>query len=126
MPATKPEDCTILFGKYVGKGDLDALLSLYDEEATFVRSDRSVHTGLPNIRKVLEPLAELKPQISMDIFRTVAIGDDLAVLYNNWTMKTADSGSGSSETTHQAIEIVRLQAGGSWRYIFDDPFAREK
>ena len=126
MPALKPEDCNRLFGEYVGKGDLDALLSLYEESATFVRGDRSVHTGLANIGKSLEQFASRKPQISMNIFRVVLTGDDLAVLYTNWTVTAKDSDGNSIETTHNATEVVRQQADRSWRFVFDDPFAREE
>ena len=126
MPAAKPEDCNILFGEYVGKGDLDALLSLYEEEATFVHGDRSIYTGLADIRKCLEHFTERKPKISMNIFRVVTAGSNLAVLYNDWTMKTKDSEGNPAETTHKAIEVVRQQADGSWRFVLDDPFAREE
>ena len=126
MPAKNPEDCTHLFGKHVGKGDLEGLISLYEEGATFVGSDRIVHTGLGSIREILAALAEQRPQISMNVFKVVQVGDDLAVLYNDWTVIRKMPEGNPAEITNKAIELVRRQPDGSWRYVFDDPFARKE
>jgi uncharacterized protein (TIGR02246 family) len=125
MQAKKPADCDRLFGEYAGKGDLKGLLSLYEEECTFVRADRSVHTGLAEVRKILASVAERRPRITMNVFKVVRVGD-LAMLYNDWTMTTNASDGSSTEATHKAIELVRRQADGSWRFVLDDPFAREQ
>jgi ketosteroid isomerase-like protein len=46
------------------------------------------------------------------------------VLYNDWNMagKTADGSPFSMQ--HKAMEIVRRQADGTWRFVIDDPYAR--
>ena len=36
MPAQKPEECDNLFEKYVNEGNLDALVDLYEPNATLV------------------------------------------------------------------------------------------
>ena len=125
MQAKNPADCDQLFGEYASKGDVEGLLSLYEEECTFVRGDRSVHTGLTEVRKILASVAERRPQIAMNVFKVVEVGD-LAMLYNDWTMKTKASDGTLAESTHKAIELVRRQADGSWRFVLDDPFARDQ
>jgi uncharacterized protein (TIGR02246 family) len=100
--------------------------SLYEEGATFVGGDRSVHTGWASIREILAALAEQRPQINMNIFKVVQVGDDLAVLYNDWTVRRKTPEGNPAETTNKAIELVRRQPDGSWRSIYDDPFARKQ
>ena len=42
MPARTPEECDHLFGEYVNRGDLDALLKLYDPTGSLVQRDGGV------------------------------------------------------------------------------------
>ncbi len=94
-------------------------MALYEPGAAFVRQDRSVVTGAAAIRGELEGLVAAKPRMRMNPTQVVRAGDDVAVLYDDGTM----SASGR-EATGRAIEVVRRQADGSWRYVVDDPFAR--
>ena len=125
MHAKDPKDCDRLFGEYASRGDVEALLSLYEEECTFVRGDRTVHTGRAKVRDILARLAERRPNISMNVFKVVHAGN-LAMLYNDWTTKADASDDRQVETTHKAIEVVRRQPDGSWRFVLDDPFARDE
>ena len=49
----------------------------------------------------------------------ITAGDDLAVLYNDWTI----TASGLS-LSGKAIEVVRRQPDGTWKFVIDDPFGR--
>jgi len=62
----------------------------------------------------------------MKVVRVVRAGENLAVLYNDWnrTGKTADGSSFSMQ--HKAMEIVRRQAYGTWRFVIDSIRARLK
>jgi ketosteroid isomerase-like protein len=45
MPAKRPEEICHLFQHAMDEGDLDAVLSVYDPEAVFVRQSREVTRG---------------------------------------------------------------------------------
>jgi ketosteroid isomerase-like protein len=60
----------------------------------------------------------------MNILKVVRVGDDLAVLYNDWTMAAKAPDGNPFEMTGKAVEVVRRQPDGSWRFVLDDPFAR--
>ena len=51
MPAQTPEECDALFERYVNEGNLDALVDLYEPEATLVPAPGQVrrrrHRGDP-------------------------------------------------------------------------------
>ena len=50
--------------------------------------------------------------------------DDVAVVYNDWSMSAAGPDGVAISLTGKAIEIVRRQPDNGWLFILDDPFAR--
>ena len=68
--------------------------------------------------------AAARPRLRSNIIRTLRNGDNLAVLYNDWTMTVTPPGGQPTEMTGKAIEVVCRQADGTWRFAVDDPFAR--
>jgi ketosteroid isomerase-like protein len=60
----------------------------------------------------------------LEVIKVVAGAGDLAVLYNDWAMSATDPDGKATERTGKAIEVVRRQADGSWRFVVDDPYGR--
>jgi len=122
--ATSPEACDRLFGEHVNAGDLDALLSLYEPTCSMVRRDGSLARGHAEIREVLGRLIVMRARMSTEIVKVVQAGDDLAMVYNDWRMSAKRPDGHPIEAVGKAIEVVRRQPDGTWRFILDDPFAR--
>jgi uncharacterized protein (TIGR02246 family) len=126
MPAQTPEQCDELFGRYVNSRDLDNLVALYEAQASLMNEDGTVSQGSVAIREAMQEIFAALPEgkITMNVVRVVRAGDDLAVLYNDWSLvgKTADGLPVAMK--HKAMEIVRRQADGTWRFAVDDPYAR--
>jgi uncharacterized protein (TIGR02246 family) len=122
--ATSPEACDRLFGEHVNAGDLEALLALYEPGCSFVRRDGGVARGHAEIRLVFERLLAMHARMSTEIVKVVQSGDDLAMVYNDWHMSAKRPDGQPVETRGKAIEVVRRQPDGTWRFILDDPFAR--
>ena len=59
------------------------------------------------------------------LFRVlVDLGENLAVLYNDWHA-TVTQERGKSETLRGcAVEVVRRQPDGRWLFVIDDPDGR--
>ena len=124
MSTRTPEDCDRLFGEYVEAGNLDALVMLYERDASLVQRDGGVATGHEAIRRVLGQLVAMRPKLRLNVVKVIKGGDDVAVLYNDWAL-SAKAGDGSPiEAGGRAMEIVRRQPDGTWRFVVDDPFAR--
>jgi uncharacterized protein (TIGR02246 family) len=122
--ATSPEACDRLFGEHVNAGDLAALMSLYEPGCSLVRRDGSVARGHAEIRQVFERLLAMQAKMSTQIVKVVQSGDDLAMVYNDWHMSAKRPDGQPVEASGKAIEVVRRQPDGTWRFILDDPFAR--
>jgi ketosteroid isomerase-like protein len=56
--------------------------------------------------------------------KVVQSGDDLAMVYNDWHMSAKRPDGQPVEASGKAIEVVRRQPDGTWRFILDDPYAR--
>ena len=124
MSAHSAEECDALFAEYLNVGALERLVSLYDPQAILMQRDGTAATGRAAIRESLAGLLGMKPKIVMNVHKVVRAGDDLAVLYNDWSMSAAGPDGSSLSFTGKAIEIVRRQADGTWLFAVDDPFAR--
>jgi uncharacterized protein (TIGR02246 family) len=124
MPPETPEECDRLFGEHVNAGDLEALLALYEPGCSLVRRDGGVAQGHAEIRLVLSRLLAMQPGMSTEIVKVVRAGDELALVYNDWRMSAKRGDGQPVEASGKAIEVVRRQPDGTWRFILDDPFAR--
>ena len=65
-----------------------------------------------------------KARLTMNVTKVLRGGDDVAVLYNDWRMTVTGPDGKAQESSGKAIEIVRRQADGSWKFVVDDPNAR--
>jgi uncharacterized protein (TIGR02246 family) len=122
--ARAPEECDLLLNEHLAAGDLDAIVELYEPGATFVTQDRAVKVGRDAIRQAFTDFAAAKPRLRANIVMTLRNGDNLAVLYNDWSLSIRTPDGQSQEMTGRAIEVVCRQADGSWKFAVDDPFAR--
>jgi uncharacterized protein (TIGR02246 family) len=120
MPAHTPEECDHMFEERINAGDLDGLVALYESDATFVPQEGDALHGTAAIRAALAGFVAMKPTLKMKITRVIPVGKDLAMIYNDWTM-TAGGQNGSGK----AIELMRRQADGTWRFALDAPFGRD-
>lgn len=125
MPAHTPEECDKLFARYVNSGDVEGLLDLYEPDASFVQQDGAVARGTSAILDSLRALVEMRPAITVEVRKVIAAGDDLATIYDDWSMTgTAPDGSPVA-ISGKALEVVRRRTDGVWRFAIDDPFGRD-
>ena len=124
MPARTPGDCDRLFEDHVNAGDVEAVVALYEEGGSLVQRDGAVATGHAAIRGVIKRLVVIRAALRNDVVRVVEAGEDLALLYNDWSMSARGRDGTPIETAGKAIEVVRRQADGTWRFAIDDPYAR--
>lgn len=115
MPANTPHEICRLFQQYIGDGDVDAVLGLYDEEAVFLKRSAEVTEGRQGLREELASLAAAKPRFEFDVRQVVQAGD-MALMHTRWQV------SHPEPATVHAIEVARRQADGTWRWLIGDPF----
>jgi uncharacterized protein (TIGR02246 family) len=124
MLARAPEEVDRLFTEHMAAGDLDGVVALYEPQAVLVSPEGQATTGAAAIRAALSGLAALRPRFTMTVRKTVEAGDGLAVVYNDWRFTATGRDGRPIDMTGRAVEVLRRQPDGSWRFVVDDPFGR--
>jgi uncharacterized protein (TIGR02246 family) len=122
MAAHTPEDCDRLFGEAVNAGDAAAVAALYENDGVLVL-EGDTFQGPDAIRGFLDAMIAAQTRITMNVTRVLSAGD-VAVVYNDWHMSVAGADGQRAESSGKAIEVVRRQSDGTWKYVIDDPRAR--
>jgi len=124
MPALTPAECDRLFEVHVNTGDVEAVVALYEAGGSLVQRDGAVATGHAAIRAAIMRLVAIRTALRNDVVRVIEAGEDLALLYNDWSLSARGRDGKPVETTGKAVEVVRRQPDGTWRFAIDDPYAR--
>jgi enoyl-CoA hydratase len=120
MCVIDPEELGRLFAERVNAGDLDGLLSLYEESATFVGPDGGMASGSDAIRERLQGLLAMAPEITPTSSRTVFAGD-VALMSNRWRMSLGGDDGPPTGLDGTSTEVARRQPDGGWLYVIDNP-----
>ena len=123
MTANSPLHPDRLLERAMAAGDVDALVALYEDDAVFAAAGQPAGRGTEAVRAALAPVAGAKPRIRTNP-RVIADFGDLAVLYNDWIETGIDDDGKPFERSGKAIEVLRRQPDGSWKFLFDDPYGR--
>lgn len=124
MPARSPDELDRLFSEAVNAGNLDALMALYEPEAALTPRPGQVVTGTQAIREALRGLVATNPTLTLDV-KTLARTRDVALTSARWEFTgTRPDGSPTKSTGH-SVEVSRLQADGTWRFVIDNPWGLE-
>ena len=115
MPAKSPAEICGLFKQYMGEGDIDSVLSIYDPEAVFLNQSGEVKKGAKALKQELAPFAAMKATFDFKI-KQVVQSDDIALMHTEWKVSSPVSMS------VYAIEVARRQPDGTWRWLIGDPF----
>lgn len=115
MPAKTPEEICTLFRQFMREGNMEGLLSIYDDEAVFVTAEGAVKRGKEELRQELAPMANAKAKFEFKI-KQIAQTGDIALMHTLWDV------SSPKPMSVYAIEIARQQTDGTWRWLIGDPF----
>ena len=120
MPST-PDQTVKLFAQHLSDGDLDAAVSLYDADATFLPDPTSEVSGLEAIREALGGFFALRPTLDADIQRVVEAGDT-AMVINDWRLHGTLPDGSPVEQAGRSADVLRRQPDGRWLILIDDPW----
>jgi uncharacterized protein (TIGR02246 family) len=121
MVATTPDEIDTLFAKALNAADLDALMSLYEMDASLMPSPGNVVVGKVAIRQALAGLIAAKPAMTLNA-RTLSQTGDLALVTAQWQLAMTDPEGKPVTMNGQSVEVVRRQTDGRWLFAIDFPF----
>jgi uncharacterized protein (TIGR02246 family) len=119
MTAREPRDLHRLFQEGVNAGDVDALLTIYEEGATLIDPGGEPVSGTDALRAFLQQLVAMQFRVELET-RVVHTAGDIALLSNTWR-GTVTTDQGTVELYGTTAEVGRRQPDGTWKYVVDDP-----
>jgi uncharacterized protein (TIGR02246 family) len=124
MSVNNPTQVHQAWEKAFNGGDIDALVDLYEPDATLIPEPEKPVSGHAAIREALVPLLALKGRIQLRTGRVIPSGD-LAVVYADWSFVGGTDPDGNNvDLEGHSTELMRRQSDGSWRDVIDDPYSR--
>lgn len=115
MPARIPQDIHPLFLDAFNRGDVDALVALYEPNALLVTANGPA-LGHDAIRKAYETIVVDGARMELTTHTVLESAEGLAMLHASWTYHRGGSASPGLST-----EVVRRQPDGSWLFVIDEP-----
>ncbi len=121
MPARNPESLGDHFAQALNTGNLDALLALYEPEATLSPQPGQLVTGTKAIREALSAFLAMKPTIAIKS-RPVAAAGDVALTSAKWELTGTGPDGNPIKMTGESVEVTRRQQDGTWLFLIDSPW----
>jgi uncharacterized protein (TIGR02246 family) len=109
------------FSELLAEGRLDALLELYEEDATFVPEPGRAVSGRESIRGELERLIAMGPRMSGSVERVLRAGDTALVAYR-WRMEARAPDGAPIRQQGLSADVLRRRPDGCWGVMIDDPY----
>lgn len=110
-----PQETVLALDDAFNRGDVDAVLSFYDDQAVMVMPDR-VARGKNELRQAFREIMASHPTVKQE--RTFALeADGVALFISRWTL-TRTGGEGPHHFV--ATAVFRKQPSGAWRCLIDN------
>ena len=124
MPARSPEKLDGLFSEALNAGDLEALVALYEPEATLTPQPGQIVTGRQAIREALSAFVATKPTLTLDV-KTLAQTGDIALTSAKWELAGTGPDGHPVKMAGHSVEVSRRQPDGTWLFVIDTPWGLE-
>ena len=121
MPATSPHHAVELMDRAFEQGDIETLLSFYEEAAVVVAEPSGAAVEKPRLRNFFA--AVIKSGLSATQLKTFVLeADGIALFLSRWTMAPKDVPPDATRQTFIATTVFRKQPDGSWKALIDNAF----
>jgi ketosteroid isomerase-like protein len=118
MAVNSPQHAVELLDQAFNQGDLDAVLSFYEEAAVVVAEPNRVVRG-PELRNFFEEA--MRSGLSAKQLKTRVIeADGIALFLSRWTLTPRQVSSNLETRTFVATTVFRQQQDGTWKILIDN------
>jgi len=115
MPASKPSEIHTPFLDAFNRGDVEALVALYEPNAALVTRDGTV-VGQQAICQAYQGMVAGGSRMELETYAVIESGEGLALLHASWTYHRD-----GNATPGMSSEVVRRQPDGTWLFAIDEP-----
>ena len=105
----------------INSGNLEALMTLYEDQAAFATQPGNLAHGLQGIREGLAGFIAMKGTLDLTVTRVLE-ADGLALVTGVWSFEGTGPDNRPVTLTGQNADVLRRQPDGSWRFVIDNPW----
>jgi uncharacterized protein (TIGR02246 family) len=120
---TDATEMTALYVRTLNAGDVDAVISLYTEDAVSIWEPGKPISGQAHHDGVAEFIAQ-KPVMKAEVRESYVTGDT-TLLVVDWTIDITNADGEVEHLTGVGLDVLRKGADGFWRYAIDNPFGQD-
>jgi ketosteroid isomerase-like protein len=115
-----PEHVVELMDRAFNEGDLETLLSFYEDAAVVVAEPSRTISGKAELRTFFESV--MRSGMSAKQLKTrVLEADGIALFLSRWTLISNEANVGAQPRTFIATTVFRKQPDGTWKALIDNP-----
>ena len=101
--------------------DLDAFVSLYEPEASFIDVSGENFNGTEKIREKIKEFMDMNGKLESTVRRIIPAGN-IILAYSDWTFKASGPDGTPVNLSGTAIDVLRKQLDNSWLIVIDNPW----
>lgn len=120
-PEMKPEDIHTQFRDRFRARDVEGLLALYEDDATFLLGSDQALRGKVALREALLGFLSIDGDFRVETRYVASLGD-IALLSIDWHLVGKDPSGQAAELRGRSAEVARRQPDGRWLYILNHPY----
>ena len=119
MTDARPEAVIERFAELLARVDLDGMVALYEDDATFAPQPGAAVRGRDAIREALEGFLAVRPQMEGTIEKVLESGDT-ALIANRWRLTGTAPDGNPVRMAATSADVLRRRPDGSWGIVIDD------
>jgi uncharacterized protein (TIGR02246 family) len=120
MKIRRPEDAHHIYVDAFNSGSVEAVLSLYEQDATFVPQPGQVLSGLKAIGNALQQF-QSQGAMAAEMRYCITCGD-VALASAKWQIKGSSRNGNVIKFEGTSVEVLQRHSDGYWLFAVDHPF----
>lgn len=121
MTINTPEELLNRVAECMNSKDLDAFVSLYEPEGSFIDETGANFNGPERIREKIRAYMDMNGKLENNVRRIIPAGN-VVLAYSDWTFKAPGPDGSPINLGGTAIDVLRKQSDNSWLIVIDNPW----
>jgi ketosteroid isomerase-like protein len=123
MAINTPEELLNRVTECMNNKDLNAFVSLYEPEGSFIDESGENFNGTERIQEKIKGYMDMDGKLENTVRRIIHAGN-VVLAYSDWTFKASGPDGSPVSLSGTAIDVLRKQSDDSWLIVIDNPWGK--